>query len=151
MNEEYELKEVEEALSAANNALDHLYRAKDILGSASTMGILDILGGGMFITFLKQRKMSEAREQMEAAQRALEMFNRELDDVRNMNLHLHLDDFTAFADYFFDNGFTDLFVQGKISDARGQVNHAIQEVSRLQKELQDREEELVYAMDHPAH
>ncbi len=137
MNEEYELKEVEEALSAANNALDHLYRAKEILGSASTMGILDILGGGMFITFLKQRKMSEAREQMEAAQRALE--------------NLHLDDFTAFADYFFDNGFTDLFVQGKISDARGQVNHAIQEVSRLQKELQDREEELVYAMDHPAH
>ena len=78
------IKEVEEAIMAADNALTHLTAAMDKLNSASGWGIFDMFGGGVFATYIKRSKMKDAQAEMEKAQNALMIFNRELEDVQNM-------------------------------------------------------------------
>ena len=39
------------------------------------------------------------------------------------------------ADLFLDNPFVDLYVQGKIDDARYQVNRAIEQVEKVRRQL----------------
>ncbi len=138
-----ELVDIEEALQAANVALDHLYAAQEKLGSASKWGIVDIMGGGMLVTYVKRRKMKDASYEIEAAQRALGVFNRELKDVRHIDIELEVSGFTEFADYFFDNSIMDFFAQSRISDARSDVKNAITRVENLVDQLEDRQEELV--------
>ena len=40
-------REINEAISAADDALDHLQRARQCLNSAGNWGLLDMLGGNM--------------------------------------------------------------------------------------------------------
>ncbi len=144
MDNERMLKEVEEAITAADNALAHLYAARDRLNSASGWGLFDMLGGGMFTTFIKRSRMKEAQTEMERAQNALMIFNRELEDVQNMEgIDFDASSFEGIADYVFDHLFVDMFVQGQISDAQDKVEDAIAQVSILLEDLEAKEEELV--------
>lgn len=49
-----------EAIRAANEALEHLGRAADLLDDASRWGVVDMLGGNMVTTLLKHRKIDDA-------------------------------------------------------------------------------------------
>lgn len=138
------IKEVEEAIAAADNALSHLYASRDTLKSASGWGLFDMLGGGLFTTYVKRSKMKEAQAEMERAQNALMIFNRELEDVQNMEgIDFDASSFTGVADYVFDHFFVDMFVQEEISDAQDKVEEAIRQVTRLLESLEEKEEALV--------
>lgn len=138
------IKEVEEAITAADHALTHLYAARDMLKSASGWGMFDMLGGGMFTTFIKRSKMKDAQAEMERAQNALMIFNRELEDVQNMEgIDFDASSFSGIADYVFDHFFVDMFVQGEINEAEEKVEDAIQQVTILLESLEEKEEELV--------
>ena len=50
-------QEVAEALQAAQDALDHLYDARDLLKSAGNWGLFDIFAGGFFASAIKRSKM----------------------------------------------------------------------------------------------
>lgn len=57
-------------------------------------------------------------------------------DVDNIpEFHVETGDFLAFADYFFDGFVADMLVQSKISDAKRQVDDAIQKVSYIMSQL----------------
>ena len=51
-------REIQEAIDAADNALDHLERAKRMLSSASGWGLFDTLGGGFISGLIKHSKIS---------------------------------------------------------------------------------------------
>ena len=138
------IKEVEEAIMAADNALTHLTAAMDKLNSASGWGIFDMFGGGVFATYIKRSKMKDAQAEMEKAQNALMIFYRELEDVQNMEgIDFDASSFSGMADYVFDHFFVDMFVQGEISDAQDKVEEAIHQVTMLLESLEEKEEALV--------
>lgn len=135
--------EIKEAMDAADEALDSLRRAQDRLASAKNWGILDILGGGLISTFMKQNRMSEANDELASARDALKNFASELKDVSDVNLdNIEVNDFLSFADYFFDGAIADWMVQSRISDARDQVRRAIDQIETIRDNLQAESDKL---------
>lgn len=129
-------QELDEALEAADYVLDCLRKAESDLGSASSWGMFDILGGGLISTLIKHNDMDDAQAHMEEAKGALEKLSQELKDVDyQINLDFTVSDFLSFADYFFDGLLADLFVQDRINEAEQQVKEAITKVESIRDHL----------------
>ena len=129
-------QEIDEALEAADYALDSLRKAESDLDSASSWGMFDILGGGLISTLIKHNDMDDAQAHMEEAKSALEKLSQELKDVDyQINLDFTVSDFLSFADYFFDGLLADLFVQDRINEAEQQVKEAITKVESIRDHL----------------
>lgn len=134
-NTQYRM-EIEEALAASDDALFYLQKAKDSLKSAQNWGLWDMFGGGLISTFVKHDKMDMAQADVENARLALDKLSRELDDLDDvMNIDFKLDGFTSFADYFFDDFFSDWYVQSKIGDGLHKIEEAISRVKGVQEKL----------------
>ena len=134
--EYYYIEEVREAIEAADEAIERLQAAQRELDNAGSWGLLDMFGGGLFTTMLKHSRIDAAKEEIEAARSAIKRFKDELEDVgKNLTLDIDIGGFATFADYFFDNIFTDVFIQSKISDAKRQVEEAIYQIREIKREL----------------
>ena len=132
-------KELREAITAADRALEGLERARLSLTSARNWGIYDILGGGFISGMIKRSKMRDAGAEMEYARQELLHFRRELEDVDQLiDPGFTNFDFVAFGDLFLDGLLFDLLAQGRINDARERVDRAIFEVRRIRRQLVDR-------------
>ncbi|MGI5888304.1 MAG: hypothetical protein ACOX6J_02870 [Oscillospiraceae bacterium] len=132
------IREIQEAIAASEAALDHLFAADGYLNKAGNWGMVDILGGGWITTYIKRNSLEEARNEMAAAQRAVLNLRKELLDVPSVNsLGLDIDDFLAFADYFFDGFLADIMVQSRISEAQRKVHDTIDEIQRIRTNLVD--------------
>lgn len=128
--------EIDEAIEAADRALEHLYRARDLLHSARNWGAFDILAGGFISSLIKRGKMSDAQDELDAARSALATFAYELRDIDgSQGVNIQTSNLVLAADLFLDNPFVDLYVQGKIDDARYQVNRAIEQVEKVRRQL----------------
>ena len=133
-----QLREIDEAVRAADDALAYLRRAARSLGSARNYGVWDILGGGLIVTMLKHSKLDMARVEMENARDAMRRFSDELRDVEALpDVELDIGDFLTLADYFFDGFLADVMVQGRIRQAQEQVARAIRQVERIRDKLVD--------------
>ena len=129
-------KEIREAMNAGQEALNYLTQARESLNSAGNWGLFDIFGGGTIATFMKHSKMNNAERLVQDARYALKRFQRELMDVDNVaEFHIETSDFLSFADYFFDGIIADWLVQSRISDAKKQVDNAIQKVNYIMNQL----------------
>ena len=129
-------RERQEAIDAGERALDSLYGVRKELESAGNWGLLDMFGGGLFTTFVKHSRMSDAQRYMERAKRDLAAFSRELADVSE-TLNINSGDFLTFADYFFDGFLADMMVQSRIHDAQRQVDDAIYRVESILSRLRN--------------
>ncbi len=131
-----ERKEINEAISAADNALYHLRAADKRLKSARNWGLVDIFGGGggLISGIAKHSKMSSAEREIDEARFALQRFSRELRDVSGYS-SIHINEFLTFADFFFDGFIADVLVQSKIGNARKQCEQAIRHVTEIRAEL----------------
>lgn len=119
-------REMQEAITAGEKALDSLFGARERLKSARGFGMFDLLGGGFFTDLLKHNKMNEAVRCMEEAKENLKIFQRELSDLcLSVDLRMEVGGFLSFADFFFDGLVADYLVQSKIASAREQVEDAI--------------------------
>ena len=131
------IKEIYEAIDAANLALSYLYKAEDLLRSASNWGLFDMFGGGLIASFVKHNKMSQARQHMEQAKWALDNFNKEVRDVnQSMSLGMETMDFMGMTDIFLDNFLIDWMVQGQINENIQQVDQAINMVLAMKNRLE---------------
>lgn len=139
MSNELMKREMQEAIEAGEKALQSLGAAKEKLDSARNWGIFDMLGGGLISDMVKHSKMNAAASLMEKAKYDLQIFQRELKDVQvSMDLRMEISSFLSFADFFFDGIFADYLVQNKITDAREQVNDAIQYINRILDDLKSK-------------
>lgn len=130
-------KEIQEALTAGQQALVHIQEAMNDLHSAGNWGTLDILGGGLIADAMKYSSMDEAQKKMEQVQSDLRRYKAELADVAHTAaFDLQPDGFLQFADFFWDNIFTDFAVRDKIYQAQDQMQELKNQVSRIQMGLE---------------
>ena len=129
-------REIQEALTAGENALQSLYAASEQLDSARNWGIVDLLGGGFFTDLIKHSKMGKAEEYLSQARYYLQQFQKELRDVAaDGTIQLQTGDFLSFADFFFDGVVADYLVQSRINETRRKVAEAIRRVEELTAKL----------------
>jgi len=125
-------KEINEAIRAGERALSSLRDADRQLGSAGNWGLVDIFGGDTISGLMKHMKINNASQCIENAKRDLASFRDELGDIRDMeDLHVDIDGFLTFADFFFDGFIADIFVQSKIRDAQKRVREAERRVEDI--------------------
>ena len=138
-----ELREIQEAIQAGLAAQRALEEMGGDLNGAENWGVWDMVGGGIMSTFAKHGCLDDAQDAAYEARRALSRFRTELADVSSEQVpDVELGDFAAFADYFFDGLFADLFVQSRIREAQAQVAAVAQRVERLIVRLRDERENL---------
>jgi len=144
MTTQQTLKEVREAITAANRALDSLESAQRELKGAKNWGLRDLVGGGMMTTMFKHGRMDKAQRQIEDAKYYLQVLKKELRDIDvPMNFNIEVGGFLSFADLFFDGAVADWMVQSRINDAIRQVNNANARVMEILGNLQRWEDELL--------
>ena len=129
-----DVREVREAIAAADEAIEHLKSSRQCLNSAGNWGLLDMLGGNMITGLFKHGKMASAEREIEEARWSLQKFSKELRDVQGFS-SIHINDFLTFADFFFDGFVADVLVQSKISNAKKQCDDAIRRVQDIRNQL----------------
>ena len=139
--QESQKKEIRQANAAGKEAL---YAADVILSKlkeAANWNRWDTWGGGGILTHMaKHDSLDEAQSYVLTLQSKLRNFRTELADVRiRSDLHVNVDNFTRFADYFFDNIFVDVMMgdrireaQSSISSVRDQIEQAMTRLSSME-------------------
>ena len=95
-----------------------------------------MFGGGIFTTMFKHSKINNAQRSIEHAKRAIRHLKNELEDIdRLIDVDLKTGDFLSFADFFFDGLVADWLMQSRISDARRQIERAIEDIEDIKDEL----------------
>jgi len=125
-------KEVIEAVSAGQRALESLKKVQQALSSAETWGFWDLMGGGLLTTAVKHSRIDEAQGHLKDAQKDLQRFQRELADLGDRDGSASspiIGGFQRFADYFFDGLIIDWVVQSKIQTTLARTSD---EISRVQ-------------------
>lgn len=136
-------KEVQEALSAGENAKRLLGQVQDDLDSARSWGTWDMLGGGLIATMAKHDRLDSAQSSIRAAQRALSDFRTELADVSQLQVpNIQIGEFATFADYFFDGIFSDWYVQSSIKTAQEGVSEVHMKLTAALRTLTAAEQDL---------
>lgn len=136
------LKELKEARSAADISIAKIDCGLSQLESASSWGIFDILGGGLFSSLVKRNKIGEANLSLEEISTSLKSLNKELSDV-DISLPDAIPDRLSdeLFDLVFDNIFTDIRVQGEIKEnlvALKELRYAIVEIrDKVDREIRE--------------
>lgn len=139
----HQQKELEEALSAGENAKRLLGQVQDDLDSARSWGTWDMLGGGLIATMAKYDRLDSAQSSIRAAQRALSDFRTELADVSQLQVpNIQIGEFATFADYFFDGIFSDWYVQSSIKTAQEGVSEVHMKLTAALRDLETASQDL---------
>lgn len=139
----HQQKELEEALSAGENAKRLLGQVQDDLDSARSWGTWDMLGGGLIATIAKHDRLDSAQSSIRAAQRALSDFRTELADVSQLQVpSIQIGEFATFADYFFDGIFSDWYVQSSIKKAQEGVSEVHMKLTAALRDLEAASQDL---------
>lgn len=125
-------KELREAISAGNSALNTAASVLRSLESAEGWGIYDLAGGGMLADIAKHSHLDEAQSSIETLQSQLRRFKTELADVTiQSDLQVSVEGFLRFADYFFDDLFSDWTVLDQISRSKEQVQNTLNQIESV--------------------
>ena len=143
MDIESQRRELREAIFAGNNALMAADRVRAELAEADSWSTFDILGGGIIAGAIKHEHMDNAQNEVENLQLLLRRFKTELADVTiQADIQIRMDDFTRFADHFFDGLFVDWTVAEQIKTAQGELERTYERIGQVQDRLGAMEESL---------
>jgi hypothetical protein len=151
------IRELREALGAADTAAEALDALDRTLGSASGWSTFDVIGGGVISSAVKHSRLDEAAGQAAYADQCLATLRAELSDVDISGpggLSVQVSGTTRFVDVWLDNVFTDVHVAGRIAEARDNVALCCREVAMLRGRLQGRIDEgrgRLHAVDEERH
>lgn len=134
---EHQMDEIDEAIAAGNRALSAADQVMSSLNSAGNWGTFDLLSDGILADIAKHNHLDKAQREVEWLQVELRRFNTELADVSSIraDVQVSIDGFLRFADYFFDNLFTDWAVMDRISQSKHQVQNTISQIQRVVSRL----------------
>lgn len=140
-NQKRELDEAMEAGEAASALTEDVLNS---LSSAESWGTFDILGGGIIADAMKYSDLDEAQMLIENLQDQLRRFKTELADVTiDSEMNVKIDGFLQFADYFFDNLFTDWAVMDKIRNSGLQVENTGDQIQSVMKKLSEMKDQVI--------
>ncbi len=130
-------KEVKEAIQACDNVIRALDNAKRSLNLAQGLGIIDLLGGKAFATFIKQNRINKAERDILKAQRAINLMNEEILDVRSiMDVNLEMGPLLKLADYFFGGPVADWLVLGRLVEGKRKIAQAKKQALQVRNGLE---------------
>ena len=145
-----DVREIDEASAAAEQAQVALARVADSLSSAQGWSTYDtFFGGGMVASMVKHDRLDQAAEAAEAAQHALQVLAAELRDI-GAEARVQLAEVGVglrFADVFFDGMFSDWMVAGRIRASQESVAATGRTVGELQQRLYARRQEATGEVD----
>jgi len=145
------IKEVDEAIKAGEDAIETVEKTINALNNAEDWGIWDLVGGGLFTTVVKHNHIDIARKYAEEAQRQLGKFKREISDINMVtNFEINVGSFETFADYFFDGLIYDWVVQSEIGKSLDTVKNTKNNIDRAMSKLYEEkvtEEFLLHQME----
>ena len=128
-------KEIWEAVSAGQEALATADRILQSLDSADGWATWDLFGGGLIADLAKHDHLDNAQAAVEQLQVQLRRFRTELVDVGD--LHVSIDGFLRFADFFFDGLFADWAVMDQISKSQQQVQSTRGQIAQVLSRLEE--------------
>ena len=130
-------REIREAIQAGKKALKRTEAVLESLDSARGWSTMDLMGGGVWSDLAKYDHLDEAQEQVEQLQVDLRRFKTELADVEiNADIQVTVEGFLRFADFFFDNLFTDWEVRDHIDQSIEQVKDTRRQIQRVLDKLE---------------
>ena len=130
-------REIREAVQAGKTALKQAGAVLESLDSARGWSTMDLVGGGIWSDLAKYDHLDEAQEQVEQLQVDLRRFKTELADVEiNADIQVTIEGFLRFADFFFDNLFTDWEVRDRIDQSIDQVRDTKRQIQRVLDKLE---------------
>ena len=137
-------REIDEVIEAGNIALEVINQVLKELDSAENWGTFELVGGGFFADMFKYSKLDDAQSLVEKLQHHLRRFKTELSDITiDSEINVSIDGFLQFADYFFDNLFTDWSVLLRIQKSKRQVEDTKGQIITLLEKLQIMKEKVV--------
>ena len=131
-------REVREAIQAGEQALKLTYGIMEHLESASDWATWDMFSDSCLTDMGKHNHLDQAQDLVQELQLKLLNFRTELADVSmeiRADLNVRIDGFMRFADYFFDDIFTDLTVRRQITDSMAQVRNTDKQIRYVLDEL----------------
>ena len=130
-------RELAEAIQAGYAALSDISGIQQALSSAEGWGTWDVFGGGLISDMAKYSHLDDVQRQINGLQRSLSRFRTELADVDvRADIQIEVDGFLRFADFFFDNIFTDWAVLDRVHRAQAQVRDAESAVRAILRRLE---------------
>ncbi|MER7363996.1 hypothetical protein [Nonomuraea wenchangensis] len=140
-----DVRECEEAHQAGRGALDALGVVLGFLNSARNASTFDVLGGGLLVDAYEHDKLNSADQAAWHAQRALDVFSRELADTGVVAARRVMPkvDTRWFVDAFFDNIISDVLKHQRIEKTRDEVNKLARWVRDTGTYLETRRAELL--------
>lgn len=116
-------KELNEAIFAGNQAKNVIDEIRNLLDDAESFGKWDLWGGGLVTDIMKHDRLDSAQSKVETLQIKLRKFKTELSDVQlGVDIKVNIDGFLGFADFFFDDIFTNLVVMKQINSSKNTMN-----------------------------
>ena len=131
------LKEIKEALSATEKALNIIPEVIKDLKTAKSYAGWDIVGGGAAATYMKRQKMNDAKLGIVEINYALDKLKRELKDLKPDIVPTTgvFDTSWEFADYFFDNFYVNMHISNKITEAYNKIVRLFGDIMLLKEKL----------------
>ena len=134
-------REINEAIIAGEHAKEITHQVLESLEDAENWGAFDFFGGGFIADMAKYSKLDDAQHLIEELQHHLRCFKTELSDITiDSEMDVQIDGFLQFADFFFDNLFTDWSVLMRIQKSKQQVEQTENQIKKLLEELLDMRE-----------
>lgn len=130
-------KEVKRAIEAADDVIRLLDKAKRSLNAAQGLGVIDLLGGKTFVTFIKQTRINKAERDILKAQRAINIMNEEILDVQSViDVDLEVGKILTLADYFFGGPIADWLILGRLGESKMKLKRAKRQVLEIRNGLE---------------
>lgn len=146
----HEIVELEEALDVGYRAFDLIESIVSELQEAYNYAEMDLYMKGYWVEMQKHEHIHNAENIIENLRNELRRFKTELADVNiEGDIQIEMDDFSEFADWFFDNIFTDWDIKDKIANSlsqadetRGQITATINLLKNMRDERMKKRIEL---------
>lgn len=126
------IKEIREAISVGEKALNSLDSVMASLDKAEGWGRFDLIGGGAITDLVKHQHLDNAKDGIVNVQRLLRNFKTELADINiDSKIMIETEGFARFADFFFDGLISDWFMQSKINSSQENVRSVYSQVKKV--------------------
>jgi len=138
----HEIVELEEALDVGYKAFDLVDDIVKELQEAHDLADWDTFMDSFLIDMQKQEHIHTAQDLIQDLRQELRRFKTELADVNiDGDIQIEMDEFSEFADWFFDNIFTDWDIKAKIENSQTQAEDTREQITTTINILKDMRDE----------
>lgn len=127
--------ETRNILNLIDNIIAELNTAEGYLKGARNWGIVDIFGGGLVTNLIKHSRLDNASYSMGRVNELMHELKDKMNQSSNADYRMNVSGLLTFADFVFDSGLVDVYVETKIISSLDQVKHLKSQMRDLKERL----------------